>query len=75
MTTREFSALPQLPAHAFLFLLPFPGAGVREDVFLIWREMEEAYSTLAQIQRLVAESSKSGVPTTDHGGCYLWSPL
>uniref|UniRef100_A0A8B7TLV6 von Willebrand factor A domain-containing protein 3B-like n=1 Tax=Castor canadensis TaxID=51338 RepID=A0A8B7TLV6_CASCN len=31
-----------------------PGAGVREDVYLIWREMEEACSTLAQVQRLVA---------------------
>ncbi|XP_075418794.1 von Willebrand factor A domain-containing protein 3B [Tenrec ecaudatus] len=38
-----------------------PGAGVREDVFLIWKEMEEACSTLAQLQRLVAESSTSDV--------------
>ncbi|XP_043323794.1 von Willebrand factor A domain-containing protein 3B isoform X4 [Cervus canadensis] len=44
-----------------------PGAGVREDVFLIWREMEEAGSTLAQIQRLVAETPKTSVATTDHG--------
>ncbi|XP_045139765.1 von Willebrand factor A domain-containing protein 3B [Echinops telfairi] len=36
-------------------------AGVREDVFLIWKEMEEACSTLAQLQRLVAESPKSDV--------------
>uniref|UniRef100_A0A9L0TNU0 von Willebrand factor A domain containing 3B n=1 Tax=Equus caballus TaxID=9796 RepID=A0A9L0TNU0_HORSE len=42
-----------------------PGAGVREDVFLIWKEMEEACSTLAQIQRLVAELPKSAVATTD----------
>ncbi|XP_062064865.1 von Willebrand factor A domain-containing protein 3B [Lepus europaeus] len=42
-----------------------PGAGVREDVFLIWREMEEACSTLAQIQRLVAESPKSNMTTLD----------
>ncbi|ELK23202.1 von Willebrand factor A domain-containing protein 3B [Myotis davidii] len=44
---------------------PPPGAGVREDVFLIWREMEEACSTLAQIQRLVAEPSKSDMATTE----------
>ncbi|XP_065783522.1 von Willebrand factor A domain-containing protein 3B isoform X2 [Muntiacus reevesi] len=44
-----------------------PGAGVREDVFLIWREMEEAGSTLAQIRRLVAETPKTSVATTDHG--------
>ncbi|XP_070654353.1 von Willebrand factor A domain-containing protein 3B isoform X8 [Bos indicus] len=44
-----------------------PGAGVREDVFLIWREMEEAGSILAQIQRLVAETPKTSVATTDHG--------
>uniref|UniRef100_A0A7N5P7Q3 von Willebrand factor A domain containing 3B n=1 Tax=Ailuropoda melanoleuca TaxID=9646 RepID=A0A7N5P7Q3_AILME len=42
-----------------------PGAGVREDVFLIWREMEEACSTLAQIQRLVAEPPKSEVAPID----------
>ncbi|XP_036912725.1 von Willebrand factor A domain-containing protein 3B isoform X2 [Sturnira hondurensis] len=42
-----------------------PGAEVREDVFLIWREMEEACSTLAQIQKLVAEPSKSDVATID----------
>ncbi|XP_042639416.1 von Willebrand factor A domain-containing protein 3B [Orycteropus afer afer] len=36
-----------------------PGAGVREDVFLIWKEMEEACSILAQLQRLVTESFKS----------------
>ncbi|XP_006870840.1 PREDICTED: von Willebrand factor A domain-containing protein 3B, partial [Chrysochloris asiatica] len=36
-----------------------PGAGVREDVFLIWKEMEEACSTLAQLQRLVTNSPKS----------------
>ncbi|XP_055395371.1 von Willebrand factor A domain-containing protein 3B isoform X4 [Bubalus kerabau] len=44
-----------------------PGAGVREDVFLIWREMEEAGSTLAQIRRLVAETPKTSVATTDRG--------
>ncbi|XP_049713205.1 von Willebrand factor A domain-containing protein 3B isoform X2 [Elephas maximus indicus] len=36
-----------------------PGAGVREDVFLIWKEMEEACSTLAQLQRLLTGSPKS----------------
>ncbi|XP_066233723.1 LOW QUALITY PROTEIN: von Willebrand factor A domain-containing protein 3B [Saccopteryx leptura] len=45
---------------------PPSGAGVREDVFLIWREMEEACSTLDQIQRLVTKPSKSDVTTTDH---------
>uniref|UniRef100_A0A8C9ANV6 von Willebrand factor A domain containing 3B n=1 Tax=Prolemur simus TaxID=1328070 RepID=A0A8C9ANV6_PROSS len=42
-----------------------PGAGVREDVFLIWRELKEACSTLAQIQRLVAELPESSVATVD----------
>ncbi|KAM9584851.1 von Willebrand factor A domain-containing protein 3B [Trichechus inunguis] len=36
-----------------------PGAGVREDVFLIWKEVEEARSTLAQLQSLVTELPKS----------------
>nr|XP_060464030.1 von Willebrand factor A domain-containing protein 3B isoform X4 [Panthera onca] len=44
---------------------PPPGAGVREDVFLIWKEMEEACSILTQIQRLVAEPPKSDVATLD----------
>ncbi|VCX10307.1 unnamed protein product, partial [Gulo gulo] len=46
-----------------------PGAGVREDVFLIWREIEEACSTLTQIQRLVTEPSMapSDVATVNHG--------
>ncbi|XP_011380274.1 von Willebrand factor A domain-containing protein 3B isoform X3 [Pteropus vampyrus] len=43
-----------------------PGAGVREDVFLIWREMEEACGTLAQIQRLLATLPKFGMATTEH---------
>uniref|UniRef100_A0A7N9CS37 von Willebrand factor A domain containing 3B n=1 Tax=Macaca fascicularis TaxID=9541 RepID=A0A7N9CS37_MACFA len=42
-----------------------PGAGVREDVFLVWREMEEACSTLAQIQRLVAEPPGPDVAAVD----------
>ncbi|KAL0620350.1 von Willebrand factor A domain-containing protein 3B [Plecturocebus cupreus] len=49
------------------------GAGVREDVFLVWREMEEACSTLAQIQRLVAEPPKPDMATVDCGWCYFWS--
>ncbi|XP_036600055.1 von Willebrand factor A domain-containing protein 3B [Trichosurus vulpecula] len=35
-----------------------PGAGVREDVYLIWRELEEARNTLAQIQKIVDDSMK-----------------
>ncbi|XP_032297482.1 von Willebrand factor A domain-containing protein 3B isoform X2 [Coturnix japonica] len=31
-------------------------AGVREDVFLIWKELEEARSTLRQVQRILSES-------------------
>ncbi|XP_047378756.1 von Willebrand factor A domain-containing protein 3B isoform X2 [Sciurus carolinensis] len=42
-----------------------PGAGVREDVFLIWREMEEAFSTLAQVQRLVGKPRTTSVALTD----------
>ncbi|XP_007501135.2 von Willebrand factor A domain-containing protein 3B isoform X2 [Monodelphis domestica] len=35
-----------------------PGAGVREDVYLIWRELEEARNTLSQIQKIIEESTK-----------------
>ncbi|XP_021268253.1 von Willebrand factor A domain-containing protein 3B isoform X8 [Numida meleagris] len=31
-------------------------AGVREDVFLIWKELEEARSTLRQVQKILSES-------------------
>ncbi|XP_048818082.1 von Willebrand factor A domain-containing protein 3B [Lagopus muta] len=30
-------------------------AGVREDVFLIWKELEEARSTLRQVQKILSE--------------------
>ncbi|ERE92686.1 von Willebrand factor A domain-containing protein 3B-like protein [Cricetulus griseus] len=43
-----------------------PGAGVREDVFLIWREMEEACSTLAHVRRLVDKSPQSNVSPADY---------
>ncbi|XP_069492360.1 von Willebrand factor A domain-containing protein 3B [Ambystoma mexicanum] len=34
-----------------------PGAGVREDVFLIWQELEEARNTLIQIQAIAMQTS------------------
>ncbi|XP_033915842.1 von Willebrand factor A domain-containing protein 3B [Melopsittacus undulatus] len=34
-------------------------AGVREDVFLIWKELEEAKSTARQIQKILSESDQS----------------
>ncbi|OXB57503.1 hypothetical protein ASZ78_000235 [Callipepla squamata] len=34
-------------------------AGVREDVFLIWKELEEARSTLTQVQKILSESHQS----------------
>ncbi|XP_076771174.1 von Willebrand factor A domain-containing protein 3B isoform X3 [Arvicanthis niloticus] len=42
-----------------------PGAGVREDVFLIWREMEEACSTLAQVRSLVDKAPQPDVSPAD----------
>ncbi|XP_044525229.1 von Willebrand factor A domain-containing protein 3B [Gracilinanus agilis] len=36
-----------------------PGAGVREDVYLIWRELEEARNTLSQIQKIIEKSTKA----------------
>ncbi|XP_048209451.1 von Willebrand factor A domain-containing protein 3B [Perognathus longimembris pacificus] len=45
-----------------------PGAGVREDVFLIWRELEEASSTLAQVRSLVAQTDcESRTPPVENG--------
>ncbi|XP_032908368.1 von Willebrand factor A domain-containing protein 3B [Catharus ustulatus] len=34
-------------------------AGVREDVFLIWKELEEARSTVRQVQKILSESDQS----------------
>ncbi|XP_043927748.1 von Willebrand factor A domain-containing protein 3B [Protopterus annectens] len=36
-----------------------PGTGIQEDVFLVWKEMEEARNTLGQIQALLIEDSKA----------------
>ncbi|KAM9301070.1 LOW QUALITY PROTEIN: von Willebrand factor A domain-containing protein 3B [Morus bassanus] len=33
-------------------------AGVREDVFLIWKELEEARSTVRQVQKILSESDQ-----------------
>ncbi|XP_042644192.1 von Willebrand factor A domain-containing protein 3B [Tyto alba] len=33
-------------------------AGVREDVFLIWKELEEAKSTVRQVQKILSESDR-----------------
>ncbi|TRZ19423.1 hypothetical protein HGM15179_007691 [Zosterops borbonicus] len=36
-----------------------PLAGVCEDVFLIWKELEEARSTVRQVQKMLSESDQS----------------
>ncbi|XP_042316665.1 von Willebrand factor A domain-containing protein 3B isoform X2 [Sceloporus undulatus] len=44
------------------------GTGVREDVYLIWKELDEARNTLIQIQRILIEYEQSEsvpVPQTD----------
>nr|XP_033805407.1 von Willebrand factor A domain-containing protein 3B [Geotrypetes seraphini] len=46
-----------------------PGAGVREDVFLIWKELEEAKKILWEVQAIANESSPSlavEAPKNDH---------
>lgn len=60
--TVEFWGPSQVSAHV---VLPFPGAGVREDVFLIWREMEEACRILAQVRSLVDKAPQSDVSPAD----------
>lgn len=37
-------------------MISFAVAGVHQDVFLIWKEMEEAKSTLIQVQKVLAET-------------------
>lgn len=70
---RRAAASPGLSQPAAHAVSSLSGAGVREDVFLVWREMEEACSTLAQIQRLVAEPPGPDVAAVDCGWCYFWS--
>ncbi|XP_014815694.1 PREDICTED: von Willebrand factor A domain-containing protein 3B [Calidris pugnax] len=44
-------------------------AGVREDVFLIWKELEEARSTVTQVQKILSESDQPAsqdATKTDH---------
>nr|XP_056718144.1 von Willebrand factor A domain-containing protein 3B [Euleptes europaea] len=48
------------------------GAGVREDVFLIWKELEEARNTQLQVQRILVEfeeSESAKVTKTDYSSC------
>lgn len=49
-------------------MISFPVAGVREDVFLIWKELEEARSTVRQIQKIVSESDQ---PASRDGIIYV----
>lgn len=39
-------------------MISFAVAGVREDVFLIWKELEEARSTVRQVQKILSESDQ-----------------
>uniref|UniRef100_U3J7V9 von Willebrand factor A domain containing 3B n=1 Tax=Anas platyrhynchos platyrhynchos TaxID=8840 RepID=U3J7V9_ANAPP len=41
-------------------------AGVREDVFLVWKELEEARSTLRQVQKILSESEQPASGDDDH---------
>uniref|UniRef100_A0A663FEE6 von Willebrand factor A domain containing 3B n=1 Tax=Aquila chrysaetos chrysaetos TaxID=223781 RepID=A0A663FEE6_AQUCH len=43
-------------------------AGVREDVFLIWKELEEARSTVRQVQKILSESDQ---PASQDGIIYV----
>lgn len=42
-----------------LFIISLAVAGVCEDVFLIWKELEEARSTVRQVQQMLSESDQS----------------
>ncbi|XP_075582774.1 LOW QUALITY PROTEIN: von Willebrand factor A domain-containing protein 3B [Pelecanus crispus] len=41
-------------------------AGVREDVFLIWKELEEARSTVRQVQQILSGSDQPASRDADH---------
>ncbi|XP_072709363.1 von Willebrand factor A domain-containing protein 3B [Ciconia boyciana] len=41
-------------------------AGVREDIFLIWKELEEARSTVRQVQKILSESDQPASRDADH---------
>ncbi|CAI5772132.1 DUF4537 domain-containing protein [Podarcis lilfordi] len=44
------------------------GTGVREDVYLIWKEMEEARNALIQVQRILIEFEQSELPSAQTDG-------
>ncbi|XP_055492408.1 von Willebrand factor A domain-containing protein 3B-like [Leucoraja erinacea] len=48
-----------------------PGAGVREDVFLIWCEIEEIRNTLAEVQAIVTGAP----PTTSNAAVTIHQPM
>ncbi|XP_054243859.1 von Willebrand factor A domain-containing protein 3B [Indicator indicator] len=51
-------------------------AGVHQDVFLIWKEMEEAKSTLIQVQKMLSETDQpvpQNATKDDHPDKYLTS--
>ncbi|XP_053163819.1 von Willebrand factor A domain-containing protein 3B isoform X2 [Hemicordylus capensis] len=51
---KEERSLPTQNSRKLKGNLPI-GAGVREDVFLIWKELEEARNTLIQVQKILSE--------------------
>ncbi|XP_061482908.1 von Willebrand factor A domain-containing protein 3B isoform X3 [Rhineura floridana] len=50
------------------------GAGVREDVYLIWKELEEARNTLIQVQRIMIEFEQSESLSAAKTDCSVSEP-
>ncbi|XP_077199562.1 von Willebrand factor A domain-containing protein 3B isoform X2 [Paroedura picta] len=59
--TENEASLPTQNLKKLKGKLPL-GAGVREDVFLIWKELEEARNTQLQVQKILAEFAESESP-------------
>uniref|UniRef100_A0ABM5FYS0 von Willebrand factor A domain-containing protein 3B isoform X2 n=1 Tax=Pogona vitticeps TaxID=103695 RepID=A0ABM5FYS0_9SAUR len=71
VTDEEEKHLPTQNSRKLKGNLPL-GTGVREDVYLIWKELEEARNTLIQVQRILIEFEQSeSVPATktNYSGC------
>ncbi|KAJ7319682.1 hypothetical protein JRQ81_019193 [Phrynocephalus forsythii] len=71
VTDEDEKSLPTQNSRKLKGNLPL-GTGVREDVFLIWKELEEARNTLKQVQRILVEFEQSeSMPATEtsNSGC------
>ncbi|XP_062982357.1 von Willebrand factor A domain-containing protein 3B [Elgaria multicarinata webbii] len=68
VSDEDQKSLPTQNSQKLKGSLPL-GTGVREDVYLIWKELEEARNTLIQVQRILIEFEQSESVTATKADC------